>query len=90
MRKAWVKFKTWLRNTVLSWFWEHLALNPAEESLHAYEVRVVRYTTKTGQFAKLIYSGDNLFQAKQVFYSEPRVPHCKIELYTRGHHTASR
>lgn len=54
-----------------------------------YEVRLTR-TAPYGKLEKTLYSGDDLQEAKQLYYAF-KLPHnCAIELYTAGNHTATR
>lgn len=61
-----------------------------EENPPTYLVRYVK-RTKFGEYEKTAYSGDSLLEAKKTFYDSTKcAPSAYIELYTRGHHTATR
>lgn len=66
------------------------ALAPEPElPLFEYEVRLTRNSSH-GIFAKTIYAGSDLAQAKTIYYEATGPARTTAELYTRGNHTASR
>lgn len=69
----------------------HTAIEHAESTLPyaAYEVRV-SLQTPVGPVMRIDYTGDDLQEAKRVFKTTAAPKSSLVELYTRGHHTASR
>ena len=74
------------------WFLRHFTLfreGPATTSNTVYEVLLSR-PAKYGKLSTSLYAGGDLQMAKTMFKAA-KIPHnCIVELYTRGHHTASR
>lgn len=77
---------------VLGWFlrqWTLFRGKKLDPPKAAYEVRLTR-TAPYGKLEKVLYAGDDLQEAKRLYF-EHKIPHnCAVELYTQGNHTATR
>jgi hypothetical protein len=56
---------------------------------HSYEVRLTRNSSH-GMFTKQVYSGEDLAEAKKIYYTVQGPARTTVELWSRGNHTASR
>lgn len=74
---------------LLRGWWLFRGASPSQPPTSAYEVRVAR-NSSYGVFSKTVYAGDDLQEAKRVYYSAKGPARTTVELYTRGNHTASR
>lgn len=82
-----------LAGGVLGWFtcswWLFRGTSTNQPPTSKYEVRLTRNSSH-GIFSKTVYAGDDLQEAKRVYYSATGPARTTVELYTRGNHTASR